>query len=92
MTLKEFGDKIKGKYEITKMQTNVSYVLKLGSKGSVVLQYHNDEFVKFIVDGKDKENILKTLSEQLTNTKLRVKLHLVLNKTKPLGIYEQIFI
>jgi hypothetical protein len=61
MTLKEFQDKIKGKYEVTKMHTTTSYVFRLGSKGSVVLQYFNDDFKKFIVDGKEKEEIEKLL-------------------------------
>lgn len=61
MTLKDFQDKIKGKYEVTKMQTTTNYVFRLGAKGSVILQYHNDQFKKLIVDGKEKEEIEKTL-------------------------------
>lgn len=61
MTLKEFEEKIKGKYEVTKMQTTVSYVFRLGSAGSVILQYHNNEFKKMIVQGKKQEEVEKTL-------------------------------
>ena len=63
MTLKEFQDKIKGKYEVTKMHTTTCYVFKLGSKGCVTLQYSNDDFKKLIVDGKEKEEIEKLLQK-----------------------------
>lgn len=61
MTLKDFEEKIKGKYEVSKITTNISYVIKLGSSGCVTLQYCNNEFKKFIVDGKEKEKIEKLL-------------------------------
>lgn len=61
MTIKEFQDKIKGKYEVTKMHTTTSYVFKLGSNGSVILQYVDNDFKKFIVAGKGKEEIEKLL-------------------------------
>lgn len=63
MTLKEFEEKIKGKYEVTKMNTNTSYVFKLGSKGCVTLQYLNNDFKKLIIDGKEKEEIEKILQK-----------------------------
>ena len=61
MTIKEFQDKIKGKYEVSKTTINVSYCFKLGKKGCVTLQFSNDEFRNLIVDGKEKEEILKIL-------------------------------
>lgn len=62
MTLKQFEELIKDKYEVTKVAIHTSYVLKLGKKGSVILQYCNNEFKKCFVNGKEKEQIEKLLS------------------------------
>ena len=62
MTLKQFEELIKDKYEVTKMAIHTSYVLRFGKKGSVILQYCNNEFKKCIVGGKEKEKIEKLLS------------------------------
>lgn len=67
MTLKEFENKIKDKYEVTKMSTTNQYIFRLGSNGTVILQYHNNEFTKMHIAGKNKEEIEKTL----LNTKRR---------------------
>lgn len=61
MTLKDFENKIKGKYDVSKVTVTTNYVMKLGSKGCVTLQYCNNEFKKLIVDGKEKEEIEKLL-------------------------------
>lgn len=61
MTLKEFQDKIKGKYEVSKITTNISYVIKLGSSGCVTIQYTNNELKNIIIDGKEKEELEKLL-------------------------------
>lgn len=61
MTISEFEKRIKGKYEVSKVSVNTSYVIKLGSKGCVTLQYVDNNFKKFIVDGKEKEEIEKLL-------------------------------
>ena len=63
MTLKEFQDKIKDKYTITRVQTRNQFIMHLGKAGTVILQYSNDKFVKFIVDGKQKDEIEKLLNE-----------------------------
>lgn len=61
MTLKEFEKKISGKYEASKIDVLTTYVIKLGKNGCVMLQYKNNNFIKFIVEGKEKENIEKLL-------------------------------
>lgn len=61
MTLKQFQDKIKGHYDITRVTTAVSYYFRLGSKGNVILQYHNDKITNIIVSGKESEEIKKIL-------------------------------
>lgn len=61
MTIKEFEKKIEGKYKVTKMNTDISYVFRLGDAGSVILQYHNGEFRKMHINGKKQEEIEKTL-------------------------------
>ncbi len=61
MTLGEFKEKIKGKYNITKVTHNEQYAIRLGKRGCVTLQYTDGEFRKMIVDGIEKEKIEKTL-------------------------------
>ena len=63
MTLDEFKNKIKGKYEITKTQTTEQFIFRLGKAGGVILQYQNGEFKKMFVAGKQKEEIEKLLNE-----------------------------
>lgn len=61
MNLKQFQERIKGKYEVSKMTVNTTYVMKLGSKGCVMLQYSDDKLKNIIVQGKEKEEIEKLL-------------------------------
>lgn len=61
MNLKQFQERIKGKYEVSKMTVNTTYVFKLGSKGCVMLQYTDDKLKNIIVDGKEKEQIEQLL-------------------------------
>lgn len=61
MTLDEFKQKVAGHYPITKIQTTTQYVVRLGEGGSVILQYHNDKFTNFIVNGKEAEQIKQLL-------------------------------
>lgn len=63
MTLKEFQDKIKDKYEVTKTQMTQQFIFRLGKAGGVILQYQNGEFKKMFVAGKQKEEIEKLLNE-----------------------------
>ena len=63
MTLDEFKDKIKGKFEISRTQTRNQIIAHLGKAGTVILQYHNDKFIKFMVAGKQKDEIEKLLNE-----------------------------
>lgn len=63
MTIKEFQEKIKGEYEISKVNVRATYVIKLGKKGCVMLQYCDNDFIKYMVDGKEKEKIEKLLQK-----------------------------
>jgi len=59
MTIAEFQQKIKGKYEVTKITKNEQYIFKLGKKGAVTLQFTNGEFRKMLIDGLNKEELEK---------------------------------
>ena len=61
MTLKEIENKLKGKYEVTKMSVYTSYTIKLGKSGSINVQYKDNQFYKLTVDGNDKAEIEKLL-------------------------------
>lgn len=69
MTLKQFQDRIKGHYEITRTTIATSYYFRLGSNGNVILQYHNDKITNIIVQGKDAEKIKKILGITVDNDK-----------------------
>ena len=64
VNIKLVGELLKGEYEVTKVTVNTSYTLKLGKHGTITLQFCNNEFKKYVVDGIEKEkieNLLKTL-------------------------------
>lgn len=69
MTLKEIENKLKGKYEATKMSVYTSYTIKLGRFGSINVQYKDNQFYKLTVDGNDKAEIEKLLFEEGNNDK-----------------------
>ena len=68
MTIAEFQQAIKGKYNVEKVTRNEQYMFKLGKRGVVTLQYTNGEFRKMLVDGIEKEEIEKYLQKFLKNS------------------------
>jgi hypothetical protein len=61
MTIKELQEKIKGEFEVNKMKIMTSYIVDLGKSGTVVLIFKDNEFLKCVVDGNEKEKIEKIL-------------------------------
>lgn len=69
MTLKEIEDKLKGKFEVTKFSTYNSYTIKLGSHGTINVQYKDNKFYKLTIDGNDRAEIEKLLLGEEKNDK-----------------------
>lgn len=64
MTIKEVQDKLKDKYELTKMKVSTEYIFRFGSKGTVKLHFIDNQLKKVSVDGNQKEDIKKILFEE----------------------------
>lgn len=60
MNLKEIQLRL-GNIKATKIDHLESWQLKLDNGSVLTAQYKNGKFIKFIIDGKSKEETLKTL-------------------------------
>lgn len=63
MSIEDFKEKISQIYPLTKIQTTMQYIIRLGKSGSVILQYRNNKFEKYIIAGNEKERIEKDIKQ-----------------------------
>lgn len=64
MTIKEVQEKLKDKYELTKMKVCTEYIFRFGSKGTVKMFFVDNKLEKVSVDGNQKEDIKKILFDE----------------------------
>ena len=56
MSIEDFKEKISQIYPLTKIQTTMQYIIRLGKSGSVILE-------KYIIAGNEKERIEKDIKQ-----------------------------